>query len=34
MSRWDQLENQVLVGKMNLKYVCDVCPKLNATKYK
>lgn len=34
MSRRDQLENQVLVGKMNLKYVCDVCPKLNATKYK
>lgn len=34
MTRWDQVENQVLVGKRNLKYVCDVCPKLNATKYK
>lgn len=34
MSRWDQLENQVLVGKMNLKYVCDVCPKLHIIKYK
>lgn len=34
MTRWDQLETQVMVGKINLKYVCDVCPKLNATKYK
>ena len=34
MTGWEQPENEVMVGKINLKYVCDVCPKLNATKYK
>lgn len=34
MTKWDQLENQVLVGKINLRYVYDMCPKLNAIKYK